>query len=136
MLEEALRREDVLDLARADAERERAERAVRRRVAVAADDGHAGLGQPELGADDVDDALLVRVGPVERDAVLLAVLGERAELLLGLLVDDREAARERRDRVIHRRERAIRRGGRRARVRVSPAKACGEVTSWTRWRST
>ena len=36
-----LRREHVLDLGRADPERERAERAVRRRVRVAADDRHA-----------------------------------------------------------------------------------------------
>ena len=41
LLRQRLRREHVLDLGRADAERERAERAVRRRVAVAADDRHA-----------------------------------------------------------------------------------------------
>ena len=40
-LRQRLRREHVLDLRRADAERERAERAVRRRVRVAADDRHA-----------------------------------------------------------------------------------------------
>ena len=58
-LRQHLRREHVLDLARADAERERAERAVRRGVAVAADDRLPRLRQPELGADDVDDALAV-----------------------------------------------------------------------------
>ena len=42
---------------RADAVRERAEGAVRRGVAVAADDGHAGQREALLGADDVDDAL-------------------------------------------------------------------------------
>ena len=42
-LRQRLRREHVLDLARADAERERAERAVRRGVAVAAHDRHARL---------------------------------------------------------------------------------------------
>ena len=36
---------------------ERAEGAVRRGVAVAAHDRHAGLGQPQLGPDDVDDPL-------------------------------------------------------------------------------
>jgi hypothetical protein len=36
--------QDVLDLGRADTERQSAERAVGRRVAVAADDGQAGLG--------------------------------------------------------------------------------------------
>ena len=47
--------EDVLDLAGADAERQRAERAVRRGVAVAADDRHARLGDAQLRPDDVDD---------------------------------------------------------------------------------
>ncbi len=61
VLEQALGRQHVLDLAGADAEGQRAERAVRRGVAVAADDGHARLGQPQLRADDVDDALPVAV---------------------------------------------------------------------------
>ena len=50
--------EHVLDLGGADAEGERAEGAVGRGVAVAADDGHARLGQAQLGPDDVDDALV------------------------------------------------------------------------------
>ena len=53
-----LGREDVLDLAGADAERQGAEGAVRGGVRVAADHRHAGLGQPQLRADDVHDALL------------------------------------------------------------------------------
>ena len=56
-LDQRLRGEHVLDLARADAVRERTEGAVRRGVAVAADDGHAGQGEALLRADDVDDAL-------------------------------------------------------------------------------
>ena len=44
LLEQRLRREDVLDLGRADPERERAERAVGRGVAVAADDRLARAG--------------------------------------------------------------------------------------------
>jgi hypothetical protein len=48
----------MLDLAGADAEGERAERAVRRRVAVAADQGRAGQREALLRPDDVDDALL------------------------------------------------------------------------------
>ena len=56
---QALRREHVAHLRGADAERDRAERAVRRRVAVAARDGHARLREPELRADDVDDALVL-----------------------------------------------------------------------------
>src|SRR3546814_14147855 len=56
-LDQRLGGQDVLDLGGADAEGERAERTVRRGVAVAADDRHAGLGQPLLRPDDVDDAL-------------------------------------------------------------------------------
>ena len=81
-LRQRLRREHVLDLGGADPERERAERAVRRGVRVAADDRHARLRQPELRADDVDDPLAPAAGRVERDAELLAVPRERVELLL------------------------------------------------------
>ena len=66
-LQQALRRQHVLHFAGADAERERAERAVRRGVAVAADDRHAGLREALLGSDDVDDALLVAVEAVSRE---------------------------------------------------------------------
>jgi hypothetical protein len=48
-LQQALRGQHVLDLAGADAESQRAEGAVRGRVAVAADDRHAGLGEPSSG---------------------------------------------------------------------------------------
>ena len=73
-LRQRLGRQDVLDLAGADAEGQRAERAVGAGVAVAADDGHARLGQAQFRADDVDDALPPGVEVVERDAELLAVL--------------------------------------------------------------
>jgi hypothetical protein len=45
----------MLDLRRADPERERAEGAVRRGMAVAADDRHPRLRSPLLGPDDMDD---------------------------------------------------------------------------------
>ena len=61
-LQQRLRGQHVLDFAGADAEGQRAERAVRRGVAVAADDRHAGLRVALLGADDVDDALRGRRG--------------------------------------------------------------------------
>jgi hypothetical protein len=73
LLGERLRGQDVFDLTRADPEGERAERPVRRGVAVTAHDGHARLGEPELGADDVHDALLRIAHPVEPDARLPAV---------------------------------------------------------------
>ena len=56
LLDQRLGGEHVLDLRGADAEGQRAERAVRRGVAVAAHDGHARQGQALLGADHVHDA--------------------------------------------------------------------------------
>ena len=79
-LGEGLRREHVLDLGSADAERERAERAVGRRVAVAADDRDTGLRKAELGADHVHDPLAPAAGREEPDAELLAVAPQRLEL--------------------------------------------------------
>ena len=49
----------MLDLAGSDPERQRPERAVGGGVRIPADDRHAGLGDPELGADHVHDALTV-----------------------------------------------------------------------------
>src|SRR5262249_61810765 len=72
-LGQRLRREHVLDLRRADAERERAEGAVRRGVRVAADDRHPGLREPELGPDHVHDPLAAGAGRVELDPELRAV---------------------------------------------------------------
>ena len=57
ILRQRLRRHDMFDFTRADAERECAERAVRRGVAVAADDRHAGLREALFRAHDVNDAL-------------------------------------------------------------------------------
>ena len=48
-LQQALRGQHVLDFAGADAERQRAECAVRGGVAIAADHGHAGLRQAQFG---------------------------------------------------------------------------------------
>ena len=56
-LQQALRGQHVLDLAGADAEGQRAKRAVGGGVAVAAHDRHARLGQAQLRTDDVHDAL-------------------------------------------------------------------------------
>ena len=105
-LRQALRREHVLDLGRADAERERAERAVCRGVAVAADDRHSGLRQAELRADHVDDSLPAAARREERHAELCAVLAQGIELRLGERIRHRPLLG--RDVVIHRRERQIR----------------------------
>ena len=56
-LNECLRRQHMLDLRRADACRQRAERAMRGSVAVAADDGEAGQGKALFRPDDMHDAL-------------------------------------------------------------------------------
>jgi hypothetical protein len=60
-------------------------------VRVAADDGHAGLGEAELGADDVDDALIARVDIVELDAEFGAVFAQRGNLRGGDGIEDVEA---------------------------------------------
>ena len=80
VLDHALRREHVLDLARADPEGQRAEGPVGGGVRVAADDRHAGLGDAELGADHVDDPLARGSERVDGDAELLAVALERLHL--------------------------------------------------------
>jgi hypothetical protein len=102
--------EHVLDLARADAEGECAECAVRRGVRVAAHDGHARLGHTQLGADHVHDALAARADRVDRHAELAAVLLERLDLHAREVVADlRGGVRAvRRDVVVGRRERPIR----------------------------
>jgi hypothetical protein len=70
-LPQRLRGEHMLVLGLAHAERERAERAVRGGMAVAAHQDHAGLADAELRADDVDDALALVAEQHVRDAVLL-----------------------------------------------------------------
>jgi hypothetical protein len=57
-LEQRLGGEDVLDLGRADAERQRAEGAMGGGVRVAAHDRHPRLCQPQLRTDDVHDPLV------------------------------------------------------------------------------
>ena len=84
---QALRREHVLDFGRADAEGERGERAVRARVRVAADDGHAGQRRALLGADDVHDAL---AAVAEREVRLGAVLADVGVERLDLRARDRD----------------------------------------------
>jgi hypothetical protein len=82
----------VLDFAGADAERESTECAVGAGVRVAADDGHAGLGDAEFGADDVDDSLLARVDVVELNVEVGAVFAQGVDLRGGDLVEDVEAS--------------------------------------------
>ncbi len=64
----------------ADAHREGAEGAVGGGVRVAADHGHAGLGEAQLRADHVDDALLGVAEGVQPDTELLAVVAQGLDL--------------------------------------------------------
>ncbi len=103
-LQQALRGQHVLDFAGADAEGQRAEGAVRGGVAIAADDGQAGLRDAELGTDDVDDALVAAGHVKERDAVPGAILRQRFDLQARVLVHNREMAILGGDGMVHHRE--------------------------------
>jgi hypothetical protein len=78
------------------AERQRAERAVRRSVRVAANDRHAGLGDAQLRADDVDDALVLVAEGVDPQAELRGVVAQRVDLEPRDRVGDRRRDVERR----------------------------------------
>ena len=79
-LRQRLGRQNVLDLAGADAEGQRPERAVGRGVAVAAHDRHARQGAALLGSDDVDDSLPGIAHREVDDAELLGVLAQHLDL--------------------------------------------------------
>ncbi len=68
LLPERLRHQHMGDLGRADAEGERAERAMGGGVAVTADHGQARQGQPLLGPHHMDDALAGIVEAEQPDA--------------------------------------------------------------------
>ena len=79
-LHQALCRQHVAHLARADAKRQRAERAVCARVAVTADDCHPRLRDAQLRADHMNDALNVPLDVEQGNAELGAVLAQGAHL--------------------------------------------------------
>ena len=99
-LEQRLRGQHVLHFAGADPERQRAERAVRGGVAVAADDRHARLRVAQLRADHVDDPLVSVLEVVQADAELAAVFAQRIDLLPRDRVGDRLIAIGGRDVVV------------------------------------
>ena len=100
VLDQGLGRHHVLDLAGADAEGERSEGAVGRRVTVAAHHGHAGQDETLFGSDDVDNALADIVHAVKLDAELGAILFQGFDLDARLLVIDAEVTVVCRDVVI------------------------------------
>ena len=87
-LDQRLRRQHMLDLRRADAMRQRAEGAMRRRMAVAADDRRARQGEALLRPDDMDDALAAVVLVEIIDAEILGIGGERLDLDAAFLILD------------------------------------------------
>lgn len=117
-LQQALRGQHVADFTGADAEGQRAEGAVGGGVAVAADDGHAGLGEALFRRDHVDDATVVRGHVEQLDAVLGAVARQRGDLRFGggAGVGQRAvgSGRQRRCGVVHRRLGAVRAARRQA----------------------
>ena len=88
--QQRLRRQHMLDLAGADAERQRAQRAVRRRVAVPADQRRARQREAQFGADDMDDALLGRGRIDIIDAEFGGVALKRGELRRTFGIGDRD----------------------------------------------
>ena len=82
----------MLDLGRADAMRERAEGAVGRGVAVAADDRGSGQREALLRPDDVHDALPRIELVVIFDAEFARILGQLLDLLAALRILDAAAA--------------------------------------------
>ncbi len=69
-------------------------------MAVAADDGHTGLGQAQLRSDDVHDALVGIAHLVQSDAEFLAVAAQGLHLQARHRIGDRLIDVDRRDVVI------------------------------------
>ena len=133
-LRQRLGGQNVLDLAGADAEGERAERAVRRGVAVAAHDRHARQRAALLGSDDVDDALPGIAHREVDDAELRGVLAQHLDLAGRDRIGDRlvDVAVG----TLWSSVATVRSGRRTPRPESRrPSNACGLVTSWTRCRS-
>src|SRR4029079_1628020 len=72
--------EHMLDLRCADAHRQRAERAMRRGMAVTTHHRHAGLSQSQLWPDDVHDALFDVTHRMQSNAELFAIASQRLDL--------------------------------------------------------
>ena len=92
LLDQRLGRQHMLDLGGADAVRQRAEGAMRRGVAVAADDGHARQREALFRTDDVDDALALVACRIIFDAEFGGIGGQRFHLDAAFLVLDAEMA--------------------------------------------
>ena len=103
-LQEALRGEDMLHFGGADAECQRAERAMRGGVTVAADDGHAWLGATKFRSDDMDNAAMRTGHAVQGDAEFGGVGFHLLDLRRSHRIRNRDIDRRGRDGMIHRGE--------------------------------
>ncbi len=127
--------EDMFDLAGADTKCDRTERTMGAGVAVTADHRHARKRQPELGADDVNDALVLVAHRVVRDTKLGRVRTQRVDLFATNLVGDRQMLILGWHVVVFGRQPSDQVGEPFAPFMRRPSKACGEVTSCTKCKS-
>jgi hypothetical protein len=88
LCDQALRGEDMLDLAGANAEGQRTKRAMGGRVAVTADHGRAGEGETLLRPDDMDNSLSLIAEAKVCDTKVLHVLLECYTLRSGVILLD------------------------------------------------
>src|SRR5690348_1197331 len=107
VLRQALRREHVFHFAGADSECERAKRAMRRSVAVTANNRLPRLRNAQFGANHVDDALIPALHVEKVDSKFLAVLRQQLKLLCGICVGNRQLAILRRYGMVHHGKRQI-----------------------------
>ncbi len=98
----------MTDLGSADAERQRAERAMGRGVTIAADHDHAGLAEPLLRPDDVHNALPPVAQPEQRHPCGLGVCFQVFDDAAAVrLIDRGKIVAERRDVMVRRREGSV-----------------------------
>ena len=85
-LRQALRGQHVLNLAGANAESQRAQTSVRGGVAVAANNGEAGLRDAQFRPDDVHDALVGALHVEKQDPIFAAVAHQGVHLRGGHII--------------------------------------------------
>ena len=135
VLDQRLGGQHMLDLGRADAVRQRAEGAMRRGMAVAADDGRAGQGEALLGPDHMDDALALVALVVIFDAEIAGVLAPACRSAAPTSGSSMPLERSVVG-TLWSTTASVFSGARTLRPAMRrPSKACGLVTSCTRWRS-
>src|SRR5262245_56194697 len=101
-LQQALRRQHHLYFARSNPMRQRAERAVCGRVAVATNECAARLREAQLRAYDVNDSLLGTVQIVQGHSEFSAVLGQCPDLIRGHFIKAGKRSAGSRNRMVHR----------------------------------